>query len=165
MKLIWTKSNLPLSVVIRAITGEDCSHFAFVFESAAQSLVFQSNLLGTNPEFYKKLSATWGFEVVHQIDYPMTIDEEDIAWDIIVDNNTETGYNFLGAFYLGWRYILKRLFKIPLPAKNAWSQKHTMFCDQIYKILNQLKDSRLPKIDVMNGMDTPHAVYMKVKGS
>jgi hypothetical protein len=164
MKLIWTKSYLPLSLVIRGVTGEPCSHFAFVFESQASGLVFQSNLLGTNPEFYNVLSKTWGFSVVHQLDLPMSVDEENIAWDAIVQQYDDIGYNFGGACYLGWRYGLKRAFKIPLPPTNAWSQPGTMFCDQVYRILNLLNDPRLPKIPVMNGMDTPESVWLKVSG-
>lgn len=164
MKLIWTKSYLPLSLVIRGITGEDCSHFAFVFESTANGLVFQSNLLGTNTKFLNADLKTWGFKIVHELDLPMTITEEDQAWDNIVDNYTVVPYNFLGAFYLGWRYFLLRLFNRPLPIKNPWNQKGTMFCDQVYKILNQLKDPRIPKIPVMSGMDTPHVVWSRVNG-
>jgi hypothetical protein len=162
MKLIWTKSHLPLSLIIRAITGEDCSHFAFVFESQANGLVFQSNLLGTGPEFLNVLSSSSGFEIVHQLDLPMTVAEEDAAWDLIVQSYDNLGYNFLGAAYLGWRYLLKRIFKRPLPAKNPWDQAGTLFCDQVYTILNKLNDPRLPQINVLSGMDTPHAVWEKV---
>jgi hypothetical protein len=162
VKLIWTKNNLPLSILIRAVTGEDCSHFAFVFESQSQGLVFQSNLLGTGVEFFSKAQKAWGYKIVHQIDLEMLPEEEDLAWDIIVNNYSNVPYNFLGALYLGWAIILKRLFKITPPLKNLWGKPDTMFCDQVYKVLNGLSDPRLPKICVMNGMDTPYDIYLKV---
>lgn len=162
MKLIWTKSHLPLSLVIRGVTGEDCSHFAFVFESQASGLVFQSNLLGTGPEFLNVLSSSSGFEIVHQLDLPMTAAEEDEAWDLIVQSYDNLGYNFLGAIYLGWRKLLNRMFKIAIPDKNPWNQPGTIFCDQVYAILNGLNDPRLPKINVMSGMDTPHDVWKRL---
>jgi hypothetical protein len=161
MKLIWTKSHLPLSVVIRAITGDDCSHFAFVFESQSNGLVFQSNLLGTGTEFFSKLAKSWGFQVVHETDLTMDVAEEDRAWDIIVNEYSDVGYNFKGALYLGWRKLLFRIFKRPIPKANRWAQPGTMFCDQVYKVLNMLNDPRIPKIPVMRGMDTPHDMRIK----
>ena len=161
MKLCWTKSNLPLSLLIRAITGEDCSHFMFVFESQASGLLFQSNLLGTSTKFFNTEKNTSGFTIVHEIDLPMSA-EEDKAWDIIVQKYDSVGYNFLGALYLGWRIFLFRILKSPIPKRNKWNQHGAMFCDQVYDVLNKMKDPRIPKINVMNGMDTPHMVYEKV---
>jgi hypothetical protein len=165
MRLIWTKNYLPLSVAIRGITGEDCSHFAFVFESQARSLVFQSNLLGTNVEFYSKLNKAFGFSLVHQVEIKLSDKEEDAVWDVIVNKYSDVGYNFLGAIYLGWRYLLKRIFRLPLTAKNKWTQPGTMFCDQVYQVLNQISSSKLPYINVMGGMDTPFVVWERVSGA
>lgn len=162
MKLLFTKSKLPLSIVIRCITGEPCSHFSFVFESQSQGLLFQSNLLGTGVEFFSKAKKSWGYTIVHEIDLPMPVEEEDRAWDIIVNQYSDTNYNFLGAIYLGWRCILKRIFKTMLPIENKWNQNNSVFCDQIYTILNLLNDPRLPKINVMSGMDTPETVWKKI---
>ena len=162
MKLIWTKSNLPLSVLIRGVTGEDCSHFAFVFESTASGLLFQSNLLGTNSKFFNTEKNTWGFKIVHELDIPMTVEEEDRAWELMVNSYDDVPYNFLGAAYLGWRKLLHRVFGLKVPAKNAWSQHATMFCDQIYTILNKLQDPRLKHVNVGNGMATPYDLWVKV---
>ena len=53
MKLVWSASKNPLSCLIRFVTGQDCSHFSFVFESRASGLMFESNLFGTHPAFYR----------------------------------------------------------------------------------------------------------------
>lgn len=159
MKLVWLKSTEPLSVVIRFITGQDCSHFAFVFESAAQGLMFESDLLGTHPEFYT--TEMKNHTLIHSMDLPLTVEQEDTVWDLVVQQYDGHAYNYLGALYLGWRYILKRLFKIPLPAQNRWATPGTYFCDQVYEVLNQIPG--VPQVNVMNGMDTPHQVWVKLQ--
>lgn len=161
MKLVWSKSNLPLSVFIRAITGEDCSHFAFVFESSAKGLMFESNLLGTHPCFYQSSLKT--HTIVHEVDLPLDISVEDDIWDIVVEKYDGRGYDFLGALYLGWRKLLQRFLKLPLPEKNKWAQPGQYFCDEVYDVLNQIPDFK--KINVMNGMDTPHDVWLKYQGA
>lgn len=158
MKLIWSKSSSPLSLLIRFICKEDCSHFSFVFESEAKGLMFESNLLGTHPSFLQTSLKT--HSIVHEIDLPLSISEEDLLWDVIVDKYDGHSYDFLGALYLGWFKFLKRVFGIKLPDKNKWCQPGQYFCDQLYDCLNNIP--RLPKINVMNGMDTPHDVWIRL---
>lgn len=157
MKLVWMKSNLPLSVLIRAVTGQECSHFAFVFETKAAGLMFQSDLLGTAPAFYETALKT--HTVVHQFDLPLPPEQEDAAWDLIVSKYDGKPYNYMGILYLGWRFLLKRAFGLALPLVNRWATPGTYFCDQLYDVLNQLPG--VPKINVMSGMDTPHDVWVK----
>jgi hypothetical protein len=162
MRLVWTKSSLPLSVVIRAVTGEDCSHFAFVFESAAKGIMFESNLLGTHPKFWA--NAQKHLTVVHEIDLPMSTEDEDRLWDIVVQHYDGKSYDFLGIVYLGLCVLRERLFKIKRPNSNAWASSDKFFCDEIYAAINQLGLNSIPIIDAANGMDTPHDVFEKVKG-
>jgi len=157
--LLWTKSKMPLSLVIRAITGEDCSHFSFVFQSQNRNgLVFESNLLGTHPCFLK--TSLKSHTIVHSIDVDLSAEEEDRIWDLVVDKYDGKPYDFGGVFYLGWRKILQRLFNVPLPKHNKWAKKNAYFCDEIYDVLNNI--SKFPKINVTRGMDTPHDVWMKL---
>ena len=159
MKLVWTKSSSPLSVLIRAITGDECSHFAFVFETAAKGLMFESNLLGTHPAFY--LSSLKTHTVVHSLDVPMSIEVEDKVWDLIVQKYDGKKYDYLGALYLGWRKILLRWFKLAMPAKNAWSRSDSFYCDDLYDILNIAPG--FPVLDVTGAMKTPHDVWQELK--
>lgn len=159
MKIIFSKSSKPLSVFIRWITGDDCSHFSFVFESRSAGLMFESNLLGTHPAFYKNSLKT--HTTVHEIDVPLDSKSEDTIWDLCVDKYDGKPYDFLGALYLGWRKFLFRLIKFPLPTKNRWTQPGQYFCDELYDILRNVKG--FPDFDIMNGMETPHDVYLKIK--
>lgn len=158
MKLIWTKSNKILSVFIRHICNEDCSHFSFVFESAAKGLMFESNLLGTHPAFYQ--TSIKNKTIVHEINIPLSIEEEDALWDIIVQKYDNKPYDFLGAIYLGWHKFLNKIFGIKIPEKNKWSQPDQYFCNEVYDVLNNLANFK--KIDVKTGMHSPHDVWLEL---
>lgn len=158
MKLIWTKSNLPYSILIRKLTGQDCSHFAIVFESPAGGLMFESNLLGTHPKFFS--NAKKHFEVVHQLDLDLSTEIEDKVWDEVVDKFDGKPYDFGGALYLGIRILLERVFKIKRPTVNRWASSEKFYCDEIYDCLKAISD--LPPLDENGGMDTPFEVYLKI---
>lgn len=161
MKLIWTKSNSSLSIFIRFLTGEDCSHFAFVFDSPAGGLMFESNLLGTHPKFYK--TAQKHCTIVHELAIPMDVGTEDKIWDLIVDQYDGKGYDFLGALYLGWRCFIKRMLGISKPVNNKWSKPELLYCDELYDVI-QASGRSLPQLTVSGGMITPHEVWLRVTG-
>jgi len=159
MKLVWTKSKSPISIVIRIITGDDCSHFAFVFEKAAKGLMFHSNLLGTHPKFFQ--TAKKHFDIVHEKEAALPIELEDQLWDLIVEKYDGKPYDLGGVFYLGWRKILNRILKTPMPLKNKWASAEAFFCDELYEIFNSVPG--FPKVVEGGGMDTPHDVWEKLK--
>ena len=160
MRLVWTKGRSPLSWVIRKITGDDCSHFAFVFESHGRSgLMFESNLLGTHPAFLK--TSLKAHTIIHDIVVPMSQVEEDKVWDLVVEKYDGRPYDFCGALFLGVHKFMQRFFGKKLPEKNRWARGGSFFCDEIYDVFNHVDG--FPKIDVTNGMDTPHDVWEKLK--
>jgi hypothetical protein len=160
--LLWTKSHSPLSWVIRMVTGQDCSHFAFVFESEnRKGLMFESNLLGTHPAFLQ--TALRSHTVVHSITIDLEDEDEDMLWDRVVEKYDGHPYDFGAALYLGWRLFLYRFFKRPVPQQNKWASPGAYFCDEVYDVLNNLPEFK--KIDVVSGMDTPHDVFVKCKGN
>jgi len=158
MKLIFTKSKLPLSLLIRAITGDDCSHMALVFESRAGGIMFESNFLGTHPKFFR--NASKHFTIVHSLDIPVSVDQEDKAWDEMVDRFDGKNYDFGAIFYLGWRIILKRVFGSHLPKVNLWQTKDAYFCDELYQILEIVG---FLSLDAEAGMKTPHMVWEELR--
>lgn len=160
MKLIWTRSIKPLSVFIRHLTGEDCSHFAFVFETEYGGEMFESNLLGTHIRFFK--NAKKHFEIVHQIDLPLDRETEDVLWERIIDKYDDKPYDFKGALYLGWRLLLWRSLRFPIPKINAWSNSNAFYCDEIYDALDGIPG--VPRIGASGGMETPYGVFQKLSG-
>ena len=158
MKLIWSKSKSPLSLLIRTITGEDCSHFAIVlYDGKPGEIMFESNLLGTHPCFYQNSMKT--HTLVHQVDVPCDQAVEDKVWDTVVKKFDGKGYDFLGVLYLGWRKILYRALRSPIPAINKWASPHRYFCDELFELVSGLPG--VPEIPVSNGMKTPHDVWTK----
>lgn len=161
MKLIWTKTNTPFSAMIRFLTGDDCSHFAFVFTSKVSGLMFESNLLGTHPKFYK--TALKHCTVIHEIDVPLSIEEEDEIWDLIVEKYDNKPYDFLGAFYLGIRRFFTRVFGSRPMTRNLLADKNSFFCNELYEILCHIPE--FPVIDVSGGMITPHDLFVAIEES
>lgn len=161
MKLVWTKSNSVLSQVIRFICGQDCSHFSFVFESGSRGLMFESNLLGTHPTFYK--TSLKNHSVVHEKSLEIPIDVEDEIWDLMVQKYDGRSYDFGGAIFLGLSLAMERIFKMPRPQVNRWAKSDKYFCDETYDIFNSFP-VYFPSIDVCRGMDTPHDVFVKMGG-
>lgn len=159
MRLVWTRSSSPLSKLIRWITGDECSHFAFVFESRASGLMFQSNLLGTHPKFW--VTEKKRFEVVHEKVLDLSIEQEDAIWELIVQKYDGKGYDFGGALFLGWCKLKQRILKSPLPTKNKWANDDKFFCDEVYDIFNHIEG--VQKINVTGGMHTPHDVWEELR--
>ena len=157
MKLIWTKSNRPLSVLIRWILNTDCSHFAIVFNSPAGGLMFQSNLLGTHPKFYK--TAQKSMAVVHEINLDISVDQENKIWDIIVDKYDGKSYDFGAFLYFGWRALLRKIFKKPLPTNNPWAKEENYLCDEIYEALEDIA----PKVSLDLSITPPCNLYKELK--
>lgn len=159
MMLVWSKSSSPLSLLIRAITGDDCSHFAFVFGSRASGVMFESNLLGTHIRFFKESLKT--HTVVHSIDLDLPIETEDKIWDEVVDRFDGRRYDFGGAIYLGLRILANRLFRLSMPNKNIWADPNAYYCDEVYAALEGAP--QFPKLGAANGLETPHDIWLKLK--
>ena len=127
---------------------------AIVFESRDGGLMFESNLLGTHPKFYK--TAQKHMTIVHEVTIPFTLEQEDHAWDLMVDKFDGKPYDYKAILYIGWRRILNRCFKIPIPEINPWRTQGAYFCDELYEILELCGYKSL---DVVCGMKTPHMVW------
>jgi len=156
MKMIWTKSALPFSKLVRYGLGTDCSHFAIVFDTPAGGLMFESNLLGTHPKFYK--SALAHMEVVHQIDLPLHIVDEDEVWDEVVARLDGREYDWGAFFYFCWRGALKKFFARPLPKKNAWAKDGTDLCVEVFSAVK--KYTALKDVAIELSMTGPHELYL-----
>jgi len=159
MMLVWSKSTSPLSLLIRAITGDDCSHFAFVFGSRASGVMFESNLLGTHIKFFQSSLKT--HQIVHSIAVDVPIEIEDMVWDRVVETYDGKRYDIGGAIYLGLRILAHRLFRLQMPSKNIWADPDAYFCDEVYEALELVPG--FPKLNAGNGLETPHDIWLKLK--
>ena len=133
MKLIFTRSKTPFSWLIRWGLSTDVSHFALVFNSPAGGLMFESNLLGTHPRFYK--TAQKHMTIVNEFDITMDVKDEDKIWDEVVDKYDGKGYDFPGFIYFCWRGFLLKFFNLPLPKKNAFAKPGMYLCISLFEIM------------------------------
>jgi hypothetical protein len=131
MKLLFTKSGAPLSLLIRWGLKQDCSHFVVEFEKLG--LVFHSNLLGVHIQWANHFleSAT----IVHSLTFPMGIEEESTLFSSMAELTEGSPYDFTAFAYFMWRGLLWRIFKVPFPKKNPWAEKGDFLCTEIAEIL------------------------------
>lgn len=126
MKLIWTKSKQPLSLLIRWGLNEPCSHFAIVFDEDRGGIVFESNLKGSNIRYYPTFKKKC--EVVREIDIPLSLEKEEKVYHSILDVYDSKSYDYTAFAYFVWRAFLKKCFGVPLPKKNKWNTKDSYIC-------------------------------------
>lgn len=160
MKLLWTHSNNIMDWIISFLTGEDCQHFAILFEApTGGGLVFQINLLGGGVTFYKTFLNK--HKIIHSLDFKVSLEDQNELWDEWVDRFDGKPYNILGALYLGLMKFRKRIFGTALPTVNAWSQPGDSFCDEAYQLISYLPE--VPDVTPSsNGMMTPHDLWLVV---
>lgn len=71
-------------------------------------------------------------EVVDQIEYTdLTLDAEEEIFQSLLSNTSEDSYDWPGFYYFIWRGFLFKLFKIPLPNKNAWGKADMKLCTEM----------------------------------
>lgn len=130
MKIIFTRSPLPLSKVIRWGLKEPVSHVAIVFDD---KLVFQSNLLGVGLEGIYRL--TKSAEIVYTIDVPLDAKAEEAVYQNLLEHYDGQPYDYGAFLYFSWRAALHRFFGTPFPAKNIWGSKSDFLCDGLLAAL------------------------------
>jgi len=129
--LLWTKSNLPLSRVIRWATNDDCSHFAICFD---KRVVFHSNFYGVHIDWFDKFASHC--DIVHKIQLPTyTLEQEELVYQKAI-SITGQQYDYLGLLYFGWRMFLLKTFGKPLPLKNKWGSASLELCIEAFTVLS-----------------------------
>jgi len=165
MKFLWTKNNLIGSKAIRWGLGEDCSHFAIMFESP--EAVFESRLESgcgrdTVSAFLKRNT------VVHALE-PVTksvLFERDL-FRSLEKNALNCRYDSNAIFFWAVAAFGKRLFGMPLPQKNPWGSRGEHYCVEIIRGSESLIDNQFGTefglVDVE--MTSPHMAYKMLSAS
>jgi hypothetical protein len=123
LKILWVKSNLIGSRLIRWGLGIDCSHVALWFEDVR--LIYHSYGKGmheVDPTEFFKINTT-----VHSID--LTCDEFAIYSEFsaaVVDIE----YDYSALAYLAWRGSLKKFLGVPFPQKNLLQHDSKYLCTE-----------------------------------
>lgn len=159
MKILWTKSNLPLSRFIRWGLKESCSHVVIVFDD---KIVFHSNLLGTHIEWFATFKKT--VTVVHEKEYKLPLEQEEVLYQNVIDKDDQKAYDYKAFAYFIWRAFLFRVFKSPFPAVNAWGSKDGFLCTGL---ASQLPAEFIPGLEKVKDGDmvSPEQLWLLLNKS
>jgi hypothetical protein len=127
MKIVWTKSKLPLSVGIRWLLEEDSSHVMFIFDD---KFAVQSNLIGVQLGWASTVLKHC--EIVHEMTFSLPLQDEETIYRSIMDNFDDEPYDFKAFAYFAWRGFLKKFFKKPMPTHSPYNSKGFL-CVEIAK--------------------------------
>lgn len=133
MRIVETKSNSPLSCLIRWAFKSKGSHILFSFDN--DRWVVHSNLLGVNIRLYKNFMKS--VTIVDELTYELSLEMEEQVFQSLLDQTSEDEYDYPGFFYFCWRALLFKLFNVPLPKKNEWGQAHMEICTEMIRKLPQ----------------------------
>lgn len=148
--MIETKSHSILSIIIRWAFNSKGSHVLFSFDN--DRWVVHSNLLGVNIRLFKNFMKS--VVVVDQIDYShLSLVEEEEIFQALLSDTSEESYDWPGFAYFIWRGFLFKLFKIPLPSKNAWGKSNMQLCTEMIGKLPKTLTNISEDIDL--GITTP----------
>lgn len=130
MKLLWTKSNLPLGRLIRWSLNEPVSHFAFVFD---KSLVIHSDLLGIQIKGLHAFSSS--HEIILTLPYNCSPLQEEALYYDIVNRFDDTPYDYQAFTYFAWRAVMFKMFGTPLPTTSKYNDGKAYLCTEMAGLL------------------------------
>lgn len=165
MIFLFTKNNLIGSKAIRWGLGNDCSHFAIMFESP--EAVYESRLESgcgrdTVAAFLKRN------RVVHSLELTKTdsVFEKNLR-DSLEKNSMNCRYDSGAILFWAIAALGKRLFGLPLPQKNPWGKGGEHYCVEIIRgsehILDDYLGTDFSSVDIE--MTSPHMAYLKLRNS
>lgn len=137
MKIIFTKSNIIGSKIIRWVTQESVSHVAFLFDN---KVVIHSSLFGVDIKWFKSYKEH--NDVVFEINVPLELEKEERIWQSILDKWDSIPYDYFTILKFGWSLVLRRL-RINHDFKDA--NPYADMCVELYDKI-QLEVPALPKI-------------------
>src|SRR3989344_4080601 len=155
IKLVFTKSNAPLSKLIRWGLKEPVSHAAIVFDD---KIVFHSNLLGVDlisyQNFIKKV------DVLFELKFNLSLEEEEEIYQNISirDGNS---YDFKAFSYFIKCGLQYRIYNKPLPIYNPWNSKEKFLCGELLEFLPDylFPNSKKPDFSITS----PYKLFLLLK--
>lgn len=157
MRLLWVKSNLPLSLLIRWGLKEPCSHFAVVFDD---KLVIHSDLMGVGLKWYPEFVKS--HTVVHERDYDIDTFAQEAVYQGVLDVYAGSSYAYKAFFYFCWRALLWRILGVAMPEKNPYDVKGQFLCTQIAQTLPDFVVPADIKAEDL-GIVSPEQLWLKIE--
>lgn len=127
MKLLFCYSEKIGSRLIRWALREPVSHVAFQFSSG---LIVHSTFSGVG------LAWNLDFHETHATPFYLDAAVENVESELelmnrMLDMYMGRHYDYRAFLYFGWRAMLFRLFRIPLPSRNKWNDKRRYLCTEL----------------------------------
>lgn len=153
--LLFTKSHLPLSKIIRWGLNIPCSHFAICFDN---KIVFHSNLLGAHLQWARKFADAC--TIVYKIEMDYTKSEEDEIYNKIITKFDARGYDFGAFIYFVGSAILHKFFGQPMPRHNLFNVDDAFLCTELATCL---PIRSFKTLDADFSMMDPYQLYNLIK--
>lgn len=149
IRVMATRSSMPLSILIRKVFRTESSHIAVSFDDKE---VYHSNLMGVHLLSWAHFMRN--AEVVESIRFVNSLPLEDEVWQAMTVREGSR-YDFLAFIYFAWRGLLSFFFGRPMPSRNPWGQRESFLCTEI---LSQLPHWISPSDGVDLGITLPEDV-------
>lgn len=129
------------------------------------NLLFQSNLLGTNLDYFPNFLKT--NTVVYEIEVLIGDQGEDKVYNQIMTEFDGKSYGWTAYLYFAYRGLLRRLFGTPLPDHNPWAQQDTYLCVGLSQalIVPGMSGWVMDSVETIpdTEMITPYGLYLHIK--
>lgn len=130
MKLLFVRSQLLGSRLIRWGLEEECSYFAICFDDQAKGsgIVFESKASGAELSWFGHFKKT--HYLIHALSFnePMDLEAEESIYQSILAQYSGQGYDWRALGYWVLQVIGHRLLKLPISRQNAWQQAGYNLC-------------------------------------
>lgn len=162
IKLMFVKSNAPLSKLIMWSTSEPVSHFAIgitLNNKATDYLVFNSDLYGVrvlwSTDFLKS------HKIVYEIDYDLDDVQTNDFTQKVIDRSIGSPYNFIELVSCGLLALYSKISKKPTPKTSWFGREDEFMCTDLARLLPQSMTHDQP-IEVHEVL-TPYQLYQRLK--
>lgn len=159
MKIVFTKNNYPLSILIRKITGENVSHLAIVFDDI---FLVELNLFGVSMNHFGKFKKKQ--KIIHEVDIKLIPEQEEKIWKSMIEFYGLYKYDIVFLLYSAFCVIVKRLFKKEIKKKILDDDKKAL-CYELILLLQNSFNFNFGIEENKKHLLTPGKIYTKLKES
>jgi hypothetical protein len=166
MLFCFTATKQPLSRAVRWGLGEDCSHFALVFDERPEGygLVLHSDLMGVRLCWWNEFQKTHQLVHVLRPKYSLSLQQEESFYRAVISRFYGQPYDFRAFAYWAYCMALKKMANRPIPPVNAWGEPNAFLCtalaqalrDPVFQILKLNTLHTLPDFEMVS----PHQLFL-----
>jgi len=161
MRFLFTKNGKIGSKLIRWGSGEDCSHFILGLDSPNKVLESRLGLGFTEDDYAGALARN---TVVHCLEARVTPEQSQRLYASVYSHCAGKKYDENGLLWWAAVCLGRKLFGLPVPARNQWEDKGRFYCVEILKGSERLLHEMLG-VPLALDMLTPGGLYRALLAS